>query len=190
MDLGLPVTVHRPTNVTTDGANGDAEPATDVVDSLLQYSRKVGAVPNSDVWDADGDLDFISVGTVAEQVSAAAMEERGPTQPRPTLLHFVHHSGEVRITLNAVKRFLERESGRRFRAVPLAVWVAETEIAGLDPLVAEVLVEAERRGVKMTFPRLVKGRASQELVGRLKGEKLFRSLSRMAFSVGSVFAVV
>lgn len=189
-DFRLPVTVHRPTNVTVDAAEGEAEPATDVVDSLLRYSRKVGAVPISDVWDADGELDFISVGATAESISAAAIEERGPAQPRATLLRFMHHSGEVRVPLHAVKRFLEKQSGQRLRAVPLAVWVAEAEIAGLDPLVAEVLVEAERRGVKMTFPRLVKGGASKELVRGLKGQQLFRSLSKMASSVASVFVAV
>lgn len=35
--------------------------------------------------------------------------------------------------------------------MPLAVWVAEAEIAGLDPLMAEVLVEAERQGSKDGF---------------------------------------
>ncbi|KAI9776743.1 MAG: putative Hybrid PKS-NRPS biosynthetic cluster [Geoglossum umbratile] len=188
-DLGLPVTVHRPTNVTGNSADGDAEPATDVVDSLLRYSRQVGAVPVSDVWDADGELDFVSVGTVAEQVATAATEESGQRQSGQAL-RFMHHSGEVRVALHAVKQFLERESGRHLRAVPLAVWVAEAEMAGLNPLVAEVLVEAERRGVKMAFPKLVKGRASQELVSGLKGRGLLRSLSRMASSVGSVFSLV
>lgn len=196
-EFRLPVTVHRPTNVTVDAAEGgEAEPNSDVVDSLLRYSRKVGAVPVSDVWDAEGELDFISVGATAEKIAAAAIEERGPAQPRATLLRFMHHSGEVRVPLHAVKRFLERQSGQQLRAVPLAVWVAEAEIAGLDPLVAEVLVEAEKRGVKMAFPKLVKGPArSKEELGRGSGlkmgrELLFRSLSKAATSVASVFVSV
>lgn len=195
-EFRLPVTVHRPTNVTVDAAEGgEAEPNSDVVDSLLRYSRKVGAVPISDVWDAEGELDFISVGATAEKISAAAIEERGPAQPRATLLRFMHHSGEVRVPLHAVKRFLERQSGRQLRAVPLAVWVAEAEIAGLDPLVAEVLVEAERRGVKMAFPKLVKGPAVSKELGMgselKKGQEfLFRSLSQAASNVASVFVAV
>lgn len=196
-EFRLPVTVHRPTNVTIDAAEGgEAEPNSDVVDSLLRYSRKVGAVPVSDVWDAEGELDFISVGATAEKIAAAAIEERGPAQPRATLLRFMHHSGEVRVPLYAVKRFLERQSGRQLRAVPLAVWVAEAEMAGLDPLVAEVLVEAERRGVKMAFPKLVKGPAMRkgELGGgsglELGRNLLFRSLSKTVAGVASVFVSV
>lgn len=191
-EFRLPVTVHRPTNVTVDTAEGgEAEPNSDVVDSLLRYSRKVGAVPISDVWDAEGELDFISVGSTAEKIAAAAIEERGPAQPRATLLRFMHHSGEVRVPLHAVKRFLERQSGRQLRAVPLAVWVAEAEIAGLDPLVAEVLVEAERRGVKMAFPKLVKGKAMTGKDELVRGSGLlFRSLSKAAASVAGIFVSV
>lgn len=70
---------------------------------------KVDAVPSSDVWDDDGELDFISVGAVAEKVSLAAIEERGPTQSRKTQLRSMHHSGKMRVALHAVKHFLERE---------------------------------------------------------------------------------
>lgn len=129
--LGLPVTVHRPTNITSSGGSNDDVPASDVVQSLLRYSRTIGAVPLSDVWDtANGEqLDFVSVETVAEGVVRAAVENASVPP-----LNFVHHAGEVQIPLRAVGRFLEKQTGRPLRVVPLAVWVAEAEMAGLDPL--------------------------------------------------------
>lgn len=203
---GLPVTVHRPTNVT-----GGIPPASDVVQSLLRYSRKVGAVPVSDIWDTagSGHLDFVSVETVAEGVVRAAVDgvfsdaappaslgdvRDGPSSLGPGVPHlrFMHHSGEVQVPLRGVKQFLERQTGRSLRAVPLAVWVAEAEMAGLDPLVAEVLVEAERSGVKMTFPSLIKGQVKirdRSLHDEQRGWGVFTSISRAASGVRRVFAL-
>lgn len=192
---GLPVTVHRPTNVT----GGDA-PASDVVQNLLRYSRAVGAVPVSDVWDvaAGGQLDFVSVETVADGVVRAALDSVSSDPAASAIeedlprLRFVHHSGEVQVPLRAIGKFLEKQTGKPPRAVPLAVWVAEAEMAGLDPLVAEVLVEAERSGVKMFLPTLVKGQVkdrNQGIDGTQGPWGMFTSISRAAMGVTRVFAL-
>ncbi|KAF2193876.1 hypothetical protein K469DRAFT_744670 [Zopfia rhizophila CBS 207.26] len=202
---GLPVTVHRPTNVT-----GGAAPTSDVMQSILHYSRVVGAVPVSDVWDpaSGGQLDFVMVETVAEGVVRAALDgvfadPTAVTAPQDTHslassgsestpLRFAHYLGEVQVPLHAVGQFLQKQTGRPLRAVPLTVWVVEAEMAGLDPLVAEVLVEAERSGVKISFPRLVKGyikNLDQGLQNKQQGWGVFTPIFRTASKVSNIFGL-
>jgi hybrid polyketide synthase / nonribosomal peptide synthetase ACE1 len=184
----LPVTVHRP---------------------ILHYSRVVGAVPVSDVWDpaSGGQLDFVMVETVAEGVVRAALDgvfadPTTVTAPQDTHslassgsesapLRFAYYLGEVQVPLHAVGQFLQKQTGRPLRAVPLT-WVVETEMAGLDPLVAEVLVEAERCGVKISFLRLVKGyikSLGQGLQNRQQGWGVFTPIFRTASKVSHIFGL-
>jgi hybrid polyketide synthase/nonribosomal peptide synthetase ACE1 len=190
--LRLPVTVHRMTNVTSDSgfSSGPStgEPVSDVVDSLLRYSRVIGAVPISDIWGSEGgELDFVSLGTVVEGVVEAVVEQGRDCSK---LLRFLHHAGEVRIPLEGAKAYLERQSGRALRVVPLEVWVVEAEMAGLSPLIAEVLVETERSGQKVAFPRLVKGKGSTELVTVRRDSGLLKTMWKMAGGVSALFVQV
>ncbi|KAI5194188.1 hypothetical protein AUEXF2481DRAFT_704711 [Aureobasidium subglaciale EXF-2481] len=155
--LELPVTIHRPTNITGDGINNPA--ATDLVDSLLAFSRKIAAVPISDIWDEESELDFVSLDFVADKITTMAILDVGG-QRKST--RFMHHAGELRTPLRLLKASMEQELGRALRAVTLDVWVVEAEMAGLDPLVAEVLLDTERKGMKLRFPRLVRGQVESE----------------------------
>ncbi|KAK7705075.1 hypothetical protein SLS63_014192 [Diaporthe eres] len=60
--LGLPVTIHRPTSIT-----GEAAPESDLVSSLMRYVRRLKAVPDvNKTW--SGYLDFVSVQAAAGQI--------------------------------------------------------------------------------------------------------------------------
>lgn len=200
---GLPVTVHRPTNVT-----GGAAPTSDMMQSILHYSRIIGAVPVSDVWDitSRGHLDFIMVETVAEGVVGSVLDgvfaqptaitafqdthTYAPSESDSTTLRFAHHLGEVQVPIHAVGQYLQKQTGKSLRAVPLTVWVVEAEMAGLDPLVAEVLIEAERSGIQMSFPKLVKGNgrnSSQGSQDKQQGWRVFTPIFRTASRVSNIF---
>jgi len=184
--LELPVTIHRPTNIK---GNGVSNPAfTDLVDSLLAFSRKIAAVPISNIWDEDSELDFVALDTVADKITTMAILDVGGQRKSA---RFMHHAGEVRTPLRLLKASMERELGRALRAVTLDVWVAEAEMAGLDPLVAEVLLDTERKGMKLRFPRLIRGQSEPESqIGMQSNSTLLKAFGFAVSRLNRVVSIV
>ncbi|TWU72717.1 putative nrps-t1pks biosynthetic cluster [Metarhizium rileyi] len=139
----LPIWIHRPSSITGPGA-----PATDLMGNLVQYSRKIAAIPDTSSW--RGSLDFISVDRAAMQIVDEVYEDYS----WPGNVKYLYESGEEVVPLSNMKGFMERENGSVFKALSMKEWVKRAEEEGLNPLLGEYLNRAAAS--PLTFPRLVR----------------------------------
>ena len=153
-DFGIPVTIHRPSAITGDGA-----PQTDVMANLLRYATLTGTVPRSDR--VRGWLDFVSVESVARGVVESVLGTRG--DPGGVLeeggVRYFFESGEHVVPVDDLKGFLEEQlRPREIRTVPtFGEWVDLAEAKGMDPLVGAYLRSLDTLAQPVVFPRLEGG---------------------------------
>ncbi|KAI2612374.1 PKS-NRPS hybrid [Hypoxylon fragiforme] len=139
----LPIWIHRPSSIT-----GPQAPANDLMANLLQFSRKIAAVPDTGAW--SGWLDFISVEKAAMQIADEVYEDYS----WPGHVKYLYESGEQVVALEDMKGVLEREIGSAVEVVEMEEWIARAAQQGLNPLLAEYLKHAA--GATLVFPRLVR----------------------------------
>ncbi|RJE27113.1 polyketide synthase [Aspergillus sclerotialis] len=143
----LPVWIHRPSSVTGEGSS-----PLDLMGNLLEFSRKVHAVPVPEKSSWQGYLDFVPV----EQVVRDIVCEVSKPADASTLnqVHHIHHLGE-QIPLDGIRQFLEKVTGASYRTVPMGDWLKEAQEKGLDALLVEYLSKMDVPDVKVVFPRLL-----------------------------------
>jgi len=146
----LPVYIHRPSSVT-----GEGSPPLDLMDNLIEFSRRLRAVPVPERSSWKGYLDFVPVEQVVRDISSEILLP--PVKQSPSLMNqvrFVHHLGR-QISLAGVQRYLERQTGAIYRALPMSVWLKEAEREGMESLLVAYLEKMDLPNVKVVFPRLV-----------------------------------
>lgn len=139
----LPIWIHRPSSIT-----GPEAPATDLVENLLQYSRKIAAIPETTLW--GGYLDFISVDKAAMQVVDEVYEDYS----WPGHVKYLYESGEQVVAISDMKGVLERETGSAIETVSMEEWASKAAEEGLNPLLGEYLKRAA--STPLVFPKLVR----------------------------------
>ncbi|RYP36755.1 hypothetical protein DL767_003254 [Monosporascus sp. MG133] len=139
----LPIWIHRPSSITGPGA-----PATDLMENLLHFSRKIAAIPNTSSW--RGWLDFISVDRAAMQIVDEVYEDYS----WPGHVKYLYESGEKVVSLSDIKGLLERENESIIETVSMEEWVRRAGEEGLNPLLGEYLKRAS--DTPLVFPRLVR----------------------------------
>ncbi|EAW09117.1 putative hybrid NRPS/PKS enzyme [Aspergillus clavatus NRRL 1] len=139
---GLPIWIHRPSSIVGEGA-----PDTDMMASLLGYSRTLRAIPQTDGW--TGWLDFVSADRVAMQIADEVYEDYS----WPGTVKYLYEAGDREIPLSDLRGVLERETGESFESIPLEEWVLRAEGQGLHPLLGEYLRRVS--GIPLVLPRLV-----------------------------------
>ncbi|KAJ2990480.1 hypothetical protein NUW58_g2929 [Xylaria curta] len=137
----LPIWIHRPSSIT-----GPDAPATDLMENLIQFSRKIAAIPDTSSW--SGWLDFISVDRAAMQIVDEVYEDYS----WPGHVKYLYESGEQVVALSDMKGVLERESGSIIETVSMEEWVSKAVEEGLNPLLGEYLKRAS--GTPLVFPKL------------------------------------
>ena len=126
--FGLPVYIHRPSNIT-----GDNVPEMDIVNNTIKYSRALQAVP--DLSKSKGFFDFIHINTISRNIAQAVVDEEIGTN-----VVYKHQSGETLVPMNGLKSFLAEEQDKSFRILKMAEWVEEAVKMGLNELVASYLL--------------------------------------------------
>lgn len=139
----LPIWIHRPSSITGPGA-----PATDLMENLLQFSRKIAAIPDTSSW--RGWLDFIPVEHAAMQIVDEVYEDYS----WPGHVKYLYESGGKVVSLSDIKGMLESENGSSIETVSMGEWVRKAEEQGLNPLLGEYLKRAS--DIPLVFPRLVR----------------------------------
>jgi nucleoside-diphosphate-sugar epimerase/acyl carrier protein len=136
------VRIYRPSSITGEGA-----PALDIMHNVLNFSRRLRAVPEMRGW--KGWFDFVSVERVARGLVDGVLSTAGiegiaisasPMKSRKEKgADFVHLSGEEIIAIDEAKGYMEKETGYEFRQLDMVQWVKEAVGQGLHPLVAAYL---------------------------------------------------
>lgn len=147
----IPVTIHRPSSITGEGA-GDL----DLMGNLFKYVEDMEAVPESGVW--KGYFDFVSVENVAaEIVKAAVTSDLGEGEKTATGVRYLYEAGDIVYPLSVVREMSESGGQLPVKTMPLGEWVQEARKRGLNSMLAEYLLSADRTDSALAFPKLVKG---------------------------------
>ncbi|RDL40494.1 uncharacterized protein BP5553_00473 [Venustampulla echinocandica] len=140
--FGMPLVIHRPSSITGPGAS-----ETDVMSSLLKYSKMLHAIPKSDY--IKGYFDFISVEKAANEIVESV--QRGVEDVEA---QYVFESGELQMESEGMKKSMEMQTGESFVELSIWDWVKRAEILGLNSMVAAFLNGVTTQGLLMT--KLVK----------------------------------
>jgi hybrid polyketide synthase/nonribosomal peptide synthetase ACE1 len=149
--LGLPIWIHRPSSIV-----GDDAPELDIMHNLLQYSRKMKAVPDLSSW--KGWFDFISVDNVA---SGVIDEILSSTSLEKGTMKYVHQSGEMEVPVAEFKGFLEMEGRDKFETLSGHDWVSRAKDLGLHELVAAYVSHQGTANQPIVLPRMSRSRGKE-----------------------------
>ncbi|OAA75938.1 Male sterility, NAD-binding protein [Akanthomyces lecanii RCEF 1005] len=114
--FGLEVTIHRPSNIICDGG-----PETNIINNLLEYSRRMRAVPQLESW--EGHFDFVQGQIAASNIVESLMTSMaGSAQDghrnRLSVQH-IHESRETVIPINGLSAYLAKDEGAPFQIIAL-----------------------------------------------------------------------
>jgi hybrid polyketide synthase/nonribosomal peptide synthetase ACE1 len=137
-EFGMPLVIHRPSSITGPGAS-----ETDVMSSVLKYSKMLHAIPKSDY--IRGYFDFISLSKAADEIVESV---RGGIEDVGT--RYVFESGELQVETGSMKTSLEMQTGESVVELSIPEWVKRAEILGLNGMVAAFLNSAATQGLLMT----------------------------------------
>lgn len=138
--LGIPVTVHRPTSIVGPGA-----PNSDVLLNMLEFSRRLTAVPRLENW--TGELDLVHVETVARTVMRDVLDGSNDG------IRFTNICGERKIPVSELYKLVSEDSGM-VGQLDLIDWVEKARAVGLDKGIAEWLVGL--KGVEKRLPTTIR----------------------------------
>jgi hybrid polyketide synthase / nonribosomal peptide synthetase ACE1 len=130
-EFGARAWIHRPTYIV-----GDGSPATDLVGTILRYSREMRAVPDLRHW--QGCFDLVSVESVARDILGEISGD-SESRRRGETVFIRHHCGEARIPVDGLKAHFDQELGCECRVLKLSEWIEAAEKAGLAALMVSFL---------------------------------------------------
>ncbi|KAJ5517782.1 Male sterility NAD-binding [Penicillium expansum] len=146
---GLPVSIHRPSNVVGPNASKD-----DIINSLLDTCRRIGMVPRLPGW--TGYFDLISAEAAASNIVSSMEESIQVNHGIDSIgsVQYRHESGGAVIPVDALKSVIEKTEGRPIRLVDLDEWMQDARSdAGTSDLVLEFLEMRKGKGVCMPLIR-------------------------------------
>ncbi|KAJ5512159.1 HC-toxin synthetase [Penicillium fimorum] len=146
---GLPVSIHRPSNVVGPNASKD-----DIINSLLDTCRRIGIVPKLPGW--TGYFDLISAEAAASNIVSAMNEIIQMPHSVNSIgsVEYQHESGGAVIPIGALKSVIEKTEGRPIRLVDLNEWMdVARRNSGTSELVLEFLEMRKGKGVSMPLIR-------------------------------------
>ncbi|KAJ5538956.1 hypothetical protein N7513_007288 [Penicillium frequentans] len=123
----LPVTIHRISSIIGPGA-----PEMDITNNVLNFSRKMRAIP--DLSSCEQYVDLIDLSLAAGNIIVDAMRA-----DQLSVVSFVHESGQVRVPANLLRGYLEKETGEAISEVALEDWIRVARQCGMPELVAKFL---------------------------------------------------
>lgn len=117
--VDLPVWIHRPSSVTGEGSS-----PLDLMDNLLEFSRKLRAVPLPEKPSWQSYLNFVPVEQVVRDIVREVLRPRDPSPLNQ--VRYLHHLGE-QIPLHGIQRYLKKGTGASYRALPMGEWLKEAQ---------------------------------------------------------------
>ena len=144
---GVPVTIHRPSSITGHGAS-----ELDLMGNLFKYIEAMEAVPDSSSW--KGYIDFVSVENVAAEIVKAVVD--GAISEETTGVRYLYEAGDIVYPLSALADMSEGGGRLPVNMMPLATWLQEATKRGLNPMLAEYLLNVDKAGSGIALPKLVK----------------------------------
>ena len=149
---GLPVYIHRPSSVIRPEADLKGEnPAADVLQNMLDYSRRIHAVPAAP--GLSGIVDLVYPETVTSKAVRAVM---GHGLEAGEGVVYIHESGDLELDVANIRENLAGETGKDIREVSLGEWIGRAEESGLSSAMAAVFRGTLGNAEQMNLPRLLR----------------------------------
>ena len=153
--LDIRVCIHRPTGIVGAGA-----PESDIVASLLRYSREMRAAPTMEGW--SGYFDFVPVESVADDVCSRVLssQEESTSDVGAPMITIVHNCNEEAFPVAQLGSHLDKEGGgdgRGFKGLAMGEWIEKARKLGLGQMVGMYLAEVTDKG-QGDYPRVVRMR--------------------------------
>ncbi|BCS04777.1 putative hybrid PKS-NRPS biosynthetic cluster [Aspergillus luchuensis] len=130
----VPVCIYRPTAITGEGDMAMAATSGGVIESVLDLSRRMRAIPET--WSWRGYIDLIGVKKAAEMVVRRVV---GGDEACAGGVRYSHVCGEKRFKASDLRMFLEKEEGSEFQQVEWKEWLIMAAEYGIDDGVAAYL---------------------------------------------------
>nr|XP_036577184.1 AMP-binding enzyme [Colletotrichum truncatum]KAF6784096.1 AMP-binding enzyme [Colletotrichum truncatum] len=141
---GLPVWVHRPSNI-----HRVEDPQFDLFQNLLKYSRLLQAVP---VFPSlQGQLNLVEAGDIAQKLVHEVME--GPAQG----IVYRHQIGRRNLSMEEMGEFIRSDPASKVQSLDVETWTAAAEQVGLQKTVSEWFKKVAF-GAAVKYPLLVPDR--------------------------------
>lgn len=149
----LPVYIHRPSSVIRPEADMKGEnPEADVVQNMLEYSRRIQAVPAAS--GLSGIVDLVHPETVTNKAIRAVMSY-GPESGDEVV--YINESGDLELEVANIREYLAKETGKDIQERSLDDWIGQAQESGLSGAMATVFRATLGNGEKvMNLPRLLK----------------------------------
>ena len=139
----LPVYIHRPSNVTGEGA-----PKTDLLQQIINTSLNIHVVPLLTSW--RGSFDWVPMQEVSSGIVDAL--HSSPS----TNLQFLHHCAEKKVPVTELKSHLENQHGKQLNTLSLDEWVDVATKADQLDATAEALARGVQARSDAVFPSLLR----------------------------------
>lgn len=148
---GVKVWIHRPSTIIREGAAAtNAAAQIDWMNALVDYMRKTRAVPLLN--NLKGALDLVYIKNVTDSILAAVLENKSHEEAV-----YKHQVGDIVIPLNAMKEFVEKDTGaKNVKVLPVEQWTQMAVVAGLNRGVAALIDSMDDPG-QPHYPRMLKG---------------------------------
>lgn len=130
--LGLPVCVHRPSNILGAGAEN-----VNMTANVIEYSLRIGATPETP--NLKGYMQFVSVDEVGQGLVDSLFSTHVTDGAR-----VIHHCSDEKIQIANLKEYLEEKYNRKLLSLGLTEWVEQAKTKGLTEQVAMMMVEVLR----------------------------------------------
>ena len=151
---GLSVCIHRPSSVIRPESDvGGDSPVADVLQNMLDYSRRLGAVPETP--GLRGFIDLVHPHTVVSKAISVVMG--GAREKDATSVVYVHESGDLELNIAEIRDHLALEAGEHVRELPLEEWIRCAREIGLSSAMATVFSGTLGNAEQMNLPRLLRG---------------------------------
>lgn len=152
---GLPVFIHRLSSVIRPEADMTGEnPAADVLQNMLDYSRRILAVPV--VPELSGIVDLVYPETVTDKALHAVMGHRHNETGEGGVV-YIHESGDLELDVANIQEHLAKELGTEVQELSLDEWIGRAEEKGLSSAMAAVFRGTLGNAEQMNLPRLLRG---------------------------------
>lgn len=147
--FGLDVTIHRPSNITCDG-----DPEKDIVNNLLEYSRRLNTVPRLKGWEGHFDLirgEVVASNIVDSMMTSITQTARDGSQSRRGV-QYIHESGETVISVGGLGAYLANDEAAPLQTIDMQKWAEMAIQEGMASVVGDFLCSMEESEEKMTLP--------------------------------------
>ena len=131
--LGLPVCVHRPSNILGAGAEN-----VNMTANVIEYSLRIGAAPETP--NLKGYMQFVSV----DEVGQGLVDSLFSTNAGAAEARVIHHCSDEKVQIANLKEYLENKYNRKLLNMDLAEWVEQAKAKGLTEQVAMMMLEVLR----------------------------------------------